>query len=87
MTPSATDHAAVLACVDRLWREVAPDPERAISPHDDIFEHGADSFAFVTLVQRVQAELDVRIPLAEVFEDPRLDTITRLVLDAGGRAC
>lgn len=84
MRHSDGEYAAVLSQVELLWREMTPEPDRRLAPCDDIFEHGADSFAFVSLMRLVEEDLGVQLPTTEVFEDPTLETIARCVLDQRG---
>jgi len=59
--------------VERLWREVLGIP--AAGRDDNFFDLGGHSLALAAVHERLQAELAVRIPLVELFENPTVRSL------------
>ncbi|WP_146742784.1 phosphopantetheine-binding protein, partial [Lonsdalea populi] len=65
--------------VAAIWRALLG-VER-IGRHDNFFELGGHSLLAVQLVSRLRLELDVDLPLAEVFTHPSLSALSERILD------
>ncbi|MFP1882292.1 amino acid adenylation domain-containing protein [Lonsdalea quercina] len=52
-----------------------------IGRHDNFFELGGHSLLAVQLVSRLRLELDVDVPLAEIFAHPSLSALSERILD------
>ncbi|HEY0510562.1 MAG TPA: amino acid adenylation domain-containing protein [Thermoanaerobaculia bacterium] len=59
--------------LERLWREVLG--IGAAGRDDNFFDLGGHSLALAAVHERLQAELDVRLPLVELFENPTLRSL------------
>jgi thioesterase domain-containing protein/acyl carrier protein len=64
-----------------LWRDVLARQE--ISPDDNFFELGGHSISALRLMARVQQEFGKRLPIAELFRNPTVETLAATLSDAG----
>jgi len=77
------DYEKALVRVQACWRGVSSgdsvyDPD-ALRPEDNLFQYGVDSLLFIRLVRAVESDLELKLPLVQIFEEPRLATIARAV--------
>jgi thioesterase domain-containing protein/acyl carrier protein len=63
-----------------LWRDILAWPE--ISLDDNFFELGGHSIAALRLMGRVQQEFGKRLPIAELFRNPTIETLAASLSDA-----
>ena len=77
--PPATPEEVRLAAI---WSAVLQ--VEAISRHDDFFDLGGHSLLIARLLRRVQAEYNIRLPMAALFRAPKLCDMAELI--ATGRA-
>ncbi|NMO14847.1 amino acid adenylation domain-containing protein [Pyxidicoccus fallax] len=63
-----------------LWAELLR-VER-VGVHDNFFELGGHSLLATRLVSRVRSTFDVELPLRELFEQPTVESMTLLILEA-----
>ncbi len=63
--------------IERHWRQVLG--IAAAGRDDNFFDLGGHSLALAAVHERLQAELDVRIPLVELFENPTLRTLAACI--------
>jgi acyl carrier protein len=71
--PREAPRGALEETVERLWREVLGIP--AAGRDDNFFDLGGHSLALATVHERLQAELALRIPLVDLFENPTVRTL------------
>jgi amino acid adenylation domain-containing protein len=69
--------------IERHWRQVLG--IAAAGRDDNFFDLGGHSLALAAVHERLQAELDVRIPLVELFENPTLRTLAASLAGRGAR--
>ncbi|HEX4498729.1 MAG TPA: amino acid adenylation domain-containing protein [Thermoanaerobaculia bacterium] len=85
--PAATSREApsgeVEQAIERHWREVLG--IAAAGRDDNFFDLGGHSLALAAVHERLQAELDVRIALVELFENPTLRTLAASLAGRGAR--
>jgi amino acid adenylation domain-containing protein len=85
--PSATSReaprGAVEEAIERHWRQVLG--IAAAGRDDNFFDLGGHSLALAAVHERLQAELDVRIPLVELFENPTPRTLAASIAGRGAR--
>ncbi|MGD2085220.1 MAG: amino acid adenylation domain-containing protein [Candidatus Aminicenantes bacterium] len=55
-----------------IWHEVLSLPHHAIGLDDNFFQLGGHSLTATALVSRIHKELDVKIPLVEIFKTPSI---------------
>ena len=63
-----------------IWAELLG-VER-VGRHDDFFQLGGNSMLATRLVFRIRREMDVEIPVGDVFENPELSLLAQHLLDA-----
>lgn len=70
--------------VEAIWRDVLTVP----SGQEDatFFELGGDSVSAVRLTSRIEEELGVLIDVGDMFEDPDLAELVRIVTAQAGEA-
>ncbi|MCP4219613.1 MAG: AMP-binding protein, partial [bacterium] len=71
-------------CVEKqlavVWREVLDmEDDRHESIHDNFFELGGHSLKATTLVAQIHRSFDVRLPLADLFENPTIEELAKLI--------
>jgi amino acid adenylation domain-containing protein len=85
--PAATSREAprgeVEQAIERHWRQVLG--IGAAGRDDNFFDLGGHSLALAAVHERLQAELDVRIPLVELFENPTLRSLAASLAGRGAR--
>ncbi|MGG7570961.1 type I polyketide synthase [Streptomyces sirii] len=87
--PPAPAHGAgaspedeVLARTRQLWSELLGVVD--IAPGDDFFALGGDSLLATRLASRMHRAFGVRLPLDELFDEPSLERMAKLVTAHGG---
>jgi acyl carrier protein len=65
----------------RLWQQLFG--FEGIGTRDDFFELGGDSLKAITLAARLHRELDVRLPLTEIFNRPCIEEMACLLESTG----
>jgi amino acid adenylation domain-containing protein/non-ribosomal peptide synthase protein (TIGR01720 family) len=75
VAPRTETEAQVLA----VFRDVLG--ARALGVHDHFFEHGGHSLKAIQVVSRVQRDLDVRLPLRELFLHPTAAELAAVLKD------
>ncbi|HLP61975.1 MAG TPA: amino acid adenylation domain-containing protein, partial [Candidatus Deferrimicrobium sp.] len=55
-----------------IWHDVLSQPRHAIGPDDNFFELGGHSLKATVLVSKIHKELNVKIPLVEIFKTPTI---------------
>ncbi len=63
----------------QIWSEVLGVETQSIGIDDDFFRIGGHSLRATIMISKIQAELGVRIPLAEVFKTPTIKELARIV--------
>jgi fengycin family lipopeptide synthetase D len=61
-----------------LWLEILG-KDRLIGIDDNFFEVGGHSLRATMLTSRIQKELNVKVPLAEVFKSPTIEALARYI--------
>jgi amino acid adenylation domain-containing protein len=74
---------AVEEAIERHWRQVLG--IAAAGRDDNFFDLGGHSLALAAVHERLQEELDLRIPLVELFENPTLRTLAASLAGRGTR--
>ncbi|MEU7188586.1 beta-ketoacyl synthase N-terminal-like domain-containing protein [Streptomyces sp. NPDC045369] len=72
----------VLVRTRQLWSELLGVED--IAPGDDFFVLGGDSLLATRLASRIHRALGVRLPLDELFDEPSLERMAKLVTAHGG---
>ncbi|MEU7158588.1 type I polyketide synthase [Streptomyces chrestomyceticus] len=72
----------VLVRVRQLWSDLLGVED--IAPGDDFFVLGGDSLLATRLASRIHRALGVRLPLDELFDEPSLERMAKLVTAHGG---
>ena len=78
------DPATVERKVEQIWRDVLG--VRDGQPNATFFDLQGQSISAVRIAARIEDELGVAIDLADLFEDPDLQTFVRQVLTMAGAA-
>ncbi len=79
---SALSPAEITQRVTAIWTDVlGPGSDR---PGATFFELNGQSIAAVQITAAIEEELGVTLDLGALFEDPDLETVTRVVLAASG---
>lgn len=68
---------SVAAIVSAAWSDILQQAE--VDATDDFFELGGHSLAATRLARRLQSELDVRLPVRTIFDNPMLGDFTATV--------
>src|SRR6266849_10693161 len=83
MTPlikqaAANGISATQAAVAQVWRDVLQVGEGDIAAAQNFFDLGGDSLKAIEVISRLQALLQVEIPLIAFFEDPTIAHLARV---------
>ncbi|MFC2146044.1 condensation domain-containing protein, partial [Acidobacteriota bacterium] len=60
-----------------LWSDVLGIKKEKIAIHDNFFQLGGHSLKATTLVSRIHKELNVKVPMVEVFENPTVEGLSK----------
>jgi tyrocidine synthetase-3 len=71
-----------------IWKEILADQQQGpgtltIGIDDNFFALGGHSLKAASMISKIQKELDVKIPLAEVFQTPTIRGLARFIFDRG----
>jgi acyl carrier protein len=79
---SAPSSAEITQRVTAIWTEVlGPGSDR---PGATFFELNGQSIAAVQIAAAVEEQLGVTLDIGDLFEDPDLETLTRVILALSG---
>jgi peptidyl carrier protein len=79
---SALSTAEITQRVTAIWRDIlGPGSDR---PGATFFELNGQSIAAVQISAAIEEQLGVALDIGALFEDPDLETVTRVVLAASG---
>jgi amino acid adenylation domain-containing protein len=63
----------------RLWSEILGEEPSTIGINSDFFQLGGNSLKATTMISRIHKELDVDVPLTEVFRNSTVEKLARYV--------
>ncbi|MCP4213668.1 MAG: AMP-binding protein, partial [bacterium] len=66
-------------CLVAIWADVLAIPHENIGIDDDFFQLGGHSLKATTLTAKIHKEMDVKIPLAEIFKTPSIRSLSQLI--------
>ncbi|MGD2092436.1 MAG: amino acid adenylation domain-containing protein [Candidatus Aminicenantes bacterium] len=64
----------------RIWEDVLDKAQIGI--HDNFFELGGHSLLATQIISRINRELKVDVPLAKLFEAPRIETLSGVIAES-----
>ncbi|MFC2140931.1 amino acid adenylation domain-containing protein [Acidobacteriota bacterium] len=62
-----------------IWADILGIEKHVIGIDDNFFELGGHSLKATVLVSRIQKNLDVKVPLTEIFKSPRVRALARFI--------
>jgi hybrid polyketide synthase/nonribosomal peptide synthetase FtdB len=62
-----------------IWSEILGIEKEVIGVHDDFFERGGNSLKVTTLAARIHEVFQVEVPIGEIFQNPTVKGICRLI--------
>jgi amino acid adenylation domain-containing protein len=62
-----------------IWHDVLSQPHHAIGLDDNFFQLGGHSLKAMVLVSKIDKELSVKIPLAEIFKTPSIRELAKFI--------
>jgi len=66
----------------KLWSEVLGLSRKPIGIYDNFFELGGHSLKATVLIAKIHKEFEVKVPLAELFENPTISWLSEHILGA-----
>ena len=75
---------AIEETMQAIWAQALKKEPADISRDDNFFQLGGHSLLVTVLLSKIQRELGAKIPFTDVFKNPTIEALARLVSDGGG---